>query len=209
MNHTNEKYKSTIGFIDILFNILLGFAFLFIVAFILISPTQKEKDFERKAEFIVVLEWDAKVKDDLDLYVQDPTNNRCSFRHAIQGFMHLDKDDLGRRNDITMVNGEVRTVEINREVISIRGIIAGWYTVNTHYYSNYALPASKPINAKVSVYKVTPYSLVWEGTKQFKSRGDEKTFVRFKIDPMGDVKEVNTDLYIRMVDFKTRPGEGL
>ena len=65
----NEEYKSTIGFIDLLFNILVGFAFLFIVAFILIKPEAKKKDFERRAEFIIVLEWDAKAKDDIDLYV--------------------------------------------------------------------------------------------------------------------------------------------
>ena len=43
-----EKYKSTIGFTDMLFNVLVGFAFLFIVAFLLIKPEAKKEDFERK-----------------------------------------------------------------------------------------------------------------------------------------------------------------
>ena len=53
----NEKYKSTIGFTDLLFNILVGFAFLFIIAFLLIKPEAKKADFERKAEFVIVMEW--------------------------------------------------------------------------------------------------------------------------------------------------------
>jgi len=51
----NEKYKSTIGFTDLLFNILVGFAFLFIIAFLLITPEAKKKDCERRAEFVVVM----------------------------------------------------------------------------------------------------------------------------------------------------------
>ena len=202
MNHTNEKYKSTIGFIDILFNILLGFAFLFIIAFILISPTQKEEDFERKAEFVAVLEWDSKVKDDIDLYVRDPNNNTCSFRQPVAGFMHLDKDDLGQRNDMTVENGKVKQVYINREVITIRGIVGGWYTINAHFYSDYNKVIKKPIVTKLSLYKVNPYSRVYEGEKKLTMRGDEVTFVRFKLDAMGKVIETNTELFIDMVAYK-------
>tara|TARA_B100000902_G_scaffold400033_1_gene474834 strand:- start:15901 stop:16539 length:639 start_codon:yes stop_codon:yes gene_type:complete len=204
MNHTNEKYKSTIGFIDILFNILLGFAFLFIIAFILISPTTKEEDFERKAEFVAVLEWDSKVKDDIDLYIRDPNNNTCSFRQPVSGFMHLDKDDLGQRNDMTVENGKVKQVYINREVITIRGIVGGWYTVNAHFYSDYNKVIKKPINAKLSLYKVNPYSRIYEGEKDLTMRGDEVTFVRFKLDALGKVVETNTNLFIDMVAYKAQ-----
>ena len=77
---SNVRFKSSIGFIDLLFNILLGFAFLFIVAFLLIKPEAKKKDFDRRAEFVIILEWDHDAADDLDLYVQDPMGDRVSFR---------------------------------------------------------------------------------------------------------------------------------
>jgi hypothetical protein len=132
----NEKYKSTIGFTDLLFNILVGFAFLFIIAFILIKPEAKKHDFERRAEFVVVLEWDHDQSDDIDLYVQDPTGGRVSFRNPIVNFMHLDKDDLGYVNDVVMnVDGTITKVNINREVVTVRGIIPGEYIINVHYYS--------------------------------------------------------------------------
>ena len=199
----NEKYKSTIGFTDLLFNILVGFAFLFIIAFLLIKPEAKKKDFDRNAEFVVVLEWDKEAKGDIDLYVEDPLGDKCSFRQTVANFMHLDKDDLGSIND-TVVNadGTVSTVKINREVITIRGIIAGEYIINAHYYSerDYSnidnrvemgtsarKKKSKEVTVKVELHKVNPYTILWVGEKTFRGKGQEETFVRFRLDKDGEV----------------------
>ena len=214
----NEKYKSTIGFTDLLFNILVGFAFLFIIAFILIKPEAKKHDFERRAEFVVVLEWDHDQSDDIDLYVQDPTGGRVSFRNPIVNFMHLDKDDLGYVNDIVMnVDGTITKVNINREVVTIRGIIPGEYIINVHYYSTRRSEAAlssltrerrgdteiisvdrhgvgKPnkkkkriLTVKIELHKVNPYEILWIGEKPYDRRGQEETFVRFTIDSKGKV----------------------
>ena len=202
---SHDKYKSTIGFIDILFNILVGFAFLFIVAFLLIKPEAKREDFDRKAEFIVVMEWDKERQDDIDLYVQDPSNTIVHFRNDRANFMHLDKDDLGKRNDTIMVNGVEKIVKINREVVTIRGIVPGEYIVNVHYYSDYSEHANvtrgpmSPLEVKVTVYKVNPYSEVWQGTKTFTRKGQEETFVRFTMDKDGGVKPSFRFLKRRMV----------
>ena len=202
---SRDKYKSTIGFIDILFNILVGFAFLFIVAFLLIKPEAKREDFDRKAEFIIVMEWDSERQDDIDLYVQDPSNTIVHFRNARANFMHLDKDDLGKRNDTIMVNGVEKIVKINREVVTIRGIVPGEYIVNVHYYSDYSEHANvtrgpmSPLEVKVTVYKVNPYSEVWQGTKTFTRKGQEETFVRFTMDKNGGVKPSFRFLKRRMV----------
>ena len=212
----NEKYKSTIGFTDLLFNILVGFAFLFIIAFILIKPEAKKHDFERRAEFVVVMEWDHDQPDDIDLYVQDPTGNRVSFRHPIVNFMHLDKDDLGYVNDIVMnVDGTITKVNINREVVTIRGIIPGEHIINVHYYSTRRAESTlssltrerrgdteiisvdrhgvgKPnkkrtLTVKIELHKVNPYQILWIGERPFDRRGQEDTFVRFTINSKGKV----------------------
>jgi len=212
----NEKYKSTIGFTDLLFNILVGFAFLFIIAFILIKPEAKKHDFERRAEFVVVMEWDDDQPDDIDLYVQDPTGNKVSFRTPIMNFMYLDKDDLGYANDVVYnANGTVTKVNINREVVTIRGIIPGEYIINAHYYSarkwagrtlatnmNNAGVAElrkgkstgKKLTVKIELHKVDPYKIWWVGEKTFTRRGQEETFVRFIIDPDG--KQVGDFTYV-------------
>ena len=187
-----NKYKSTIGFTDMLFNILLGFAFLFIIAFLLIKPEAKKEDFERRAEFVVVMEWDEDAHGDIDLYVEDPTNKQVSFRYHNHNFMHLDKDDLGAMND-TVVNadGTISTVKINREVVTIRGIIKGEYVINGHYYSLRTYDKIKPkkpvVTVKVELHKVNPYSIMWAGEKEFNHRGQEETFLRFRLDKDGKI----------------------
>ena len=182
-----NKYNSSIGFTDVLFNILVGFAFLFIVAFLLIKPEAKKEDFERKAEFVVVMEWDHDQPDDIDLYVQDPTDNKVHFRLPIINFMYLDKDDLGYANDIVKnVDGTVSKVNINREVVTIRGIIAGEYIINAHYYSSRewtrlgnmvtnvtdissrkVKDKVKPLTVKIELHRVDPYKIMWVGEKKF------------------------------------------
>ena len=188
----NEKYKSTIGFTDLLFNILVGFAFLFIIAFLLIKPEAKKADFERRAEFVVVMEWDNEATGDIDLYVEDPTGKQVSFRYHNHNYMHLDKDDLGAMND-TVVNadGSISTVKINREVVTIRGIIKGEYVINGHYYSLRSYDKIKPkkpaITVRVELHKVNPYSIMWVGEKLFNHRGQEETFLRFRLDKDGNI----------------------
>jgi len=186
----SPRFKSTIGFIDLLFNILLGFAFLFIIAFLLIKPEAKKKDFERRAEFVVVMEWDNDASGDIDLYVEDPTSKQVSFRYHNHNYMHLDKDDLGAMND-TVVNadGSISTVKINREVVTIRGIIEGEYVINGHYYSERSFdkinPKKPAVTVKVELHKVNPYSIMWAGEKKFTHKGQEETFLRFRLDKDG------------------------
>jgi len=218
-----NKYKSTIGFTDMLFNILVGFAFLFIIAFLLIKPEAKKEDFERKAEFVVVMEWDHDQPDDIDLYVQDPTNSTVHFRLPITNFMYLDKDDLGFANDIVKnIDGTITKVNINREVVTIRGIIPGEYVINAHYYSarkwtgqtlstnvdnSYELgkgkSTGKKLTVKIELHKVDPYKIWWIGEKTFTHRGQEETFVRFTID--SDGKLVGGFTYVKK-DFVTPYG---
>jgi len=45
------KYVSNVAFTDLLFNIVVGLAFLFLLAFILMNPIAKEKDVEEKSDF--------------------------------------------------------------------------------------------------------------------------------------------------------------
>ena len=57
---TGKKRRtgSNLAFNDLLFNVLIGFVMLFVIAFLMINPIAKKADIPVKAEFIVVLEWD-------------------------------------------------------------------------------------------------------------------------------------------------------
>ena len=113
--------------------------------------------------------------------------------------MYLDKDDLGYANDIVKnVDGTITKVNINREVVTIRGIIPGEYIINAHYYSarewqhdgklntNAKPDPNRKLTGKVELHRVNPYKIWWMGEKTFTHRGQEETFVRFTIGPDGN-----------------------
>ena len=68
----SNRYVSSTAFIDLLFNIVIGVAFLFILAFLLINPVAKKQDIESKADYLIILTWDVESQDDIDLWVRDP-----------------------------------------------------------------------------------------------------------------------------------------
>ena len=89
--------------------------------------------------------------------------------------------------------------------MTIRGIVPGEYIVNVHFYSDYSEHANytrgpmPPLEVKVAVHKVNPYSIVWEGKKSFTRKGQEETFIRFTMDKDGFVKPQFRFLKKRMV----------
>ena len=53
---SDPRYRSSFGFIDLLFNMLIGFVFLFMLAFLLINPVAKKETIKPKAEYFIELE---------------------------------------------------------------------------------------------------------------------------------------------------------
>ena len=188
---SNPKYKSSLAFTDLLFNILIGFAFMFLIAFILINPVQKDADVEVKAEFMVIMTWDDNSYYDIDLWMQDPLGNKVGFPNMHAGFLHLDKDDLGTSNDtVIMPDGTKKTIYLNREVMTIRGTAPGEYIVNNHLYSARSGDASgmaEPIEVVTKVLKLNPYSEVHLGLVILTHKGDEETVIRFRLNNDGTV----------------------
>lgn len=178
-----------LGFTDLLFNALLGFVVMFIIAFLLINPVAKTGAVDNKAEFLVTLTWPDGRKEDVDLYVADPEGRLVWFRAREAGLMHLDRDDLGLGNDVMEVAGKKVVNPVNQEIVSIRGIASGEYTVNLHLYRD---DRGKPVPVKVKVEKLNPrVELVYYGDVVMKRRGEERTAVRFSVSSDGRVEDVN------------------
>lgn len=196
------RYVSTTGFTDLLFNVVVGLAFMFILAFILINPITKKQDVEEKSDYLIILTWDDKSKDDIDIWVQDPLSSIVSFRNRGSGFMHLDRDDLGTRNDIVYLpDGTRKIIERNREVVSLRGTVEGEYLVNVHVYDTTAMEddyvngqshsKKLAINIKVELIQVNPYKMITFKEMVGQHRGQEFTAFRFTLDMEGKVAEVS------------------
>ena len=85
---------------DLLFNTVLCFAALFALSFILINPSKQDKNVEVKAEFIITVTWPNDLNNDVDTYVEDPQGRLVAFMRREEGLMHLDRDDVGKFNDV-------------------------------------------------------------------------------------------------------------
>jgi hypothetical protein len=186
---SNDKYKSTISFLDLLFNILLGFVFLFLIAFLLINPVAKKSDIEVKAEYLIVMTWPDDNPSDMDLWVRDPAGNKVGFRNRDQGLVNLDRDDLGSLNDTINVDGERISVPINKETVTIRGIVPGEYLVSVHQYRKSDELASVPVS--VEVIKINPYRVVYKQTQDFSSHGQILNYYKFVISKNGEVERIS------------------
>ncbi|WP_342728184.1 hypothetical protein AAFG07_16470 [Bradyrhizobium sp. B097] len=172
-----------------LFKALQVIAFLFFLALLSVSPDSKEGKIDSKAEFIITMDWPDNHPDDLDLFVQDPAGNIAWYRHREAGFLTLDRDDRGGANDFIVVNGKKIASPIREEIVTLRGIVAGEYTVNV---SHFQATTGEPVQANVKVQKLNPTAqVIFDDKLTVTHTGDEKTAVRFRIDAEGKV--INVD----------------
>jgi hypothetical protein len=171
-----------------LFKALQVVAFLFFIALLAISPDSKDGKIDSKAEFIITLDWPDNHPDDLDLFVQDPIGNIAWYRHREAGFLTLDRDDRGGANDFILVNGRKIPSPIREEIVTVRGIVAGEYTVNI---SHFQATTGQPVAATVKVQKLNPTAqVIFDDKVMVDHTGDEKTAVRFKVNAEGKVIDV-------------------
>lgn len=177
-------------FSDLLFNTLLAFVMLFAIALVAMNPKAKTGVIDAKAEFIITVTWPDLNPNDIDTWLQDPAGNLVWFRTREAGMMHLDRDDRGLANDTLVINGQQVVNPLNQEVVTIRSVTPGEYTLNLHYYDS---KNGEPVTANVSVVKVNPQAVVvFYGSTTLARKGDEATALRFTIDDDGDVSNVNT-----------------
>jgi len=192
----NPKYVSNVAFTDLLFNIVVGLAFLFLLAFILMNPVAKEKDVEEKSDFIIIMTWDDDSGDDIDLWVRDPLGNILSFRNRGVGLMHLDRDDLGLSNDkVIGADGKIEYVYRNKEVASLRGFNVGTYLVNAHVYNKKRWKDNKMrrSNIKIELIKLNPFREVAQAEFIAVGRGQEFTAFHFTLDADGKVIKLSDE----------------
>ena len=173
------------AFTDLLFNTLLGFAFMFLIAFILMAEPNKQGNVTVKAEFLITINWPDGHPDDIDVLVEDPSGVVLWFDNKDTGTMHLDRDDRGAVQDQMMINGKMVTNPINQESVSIRAWVPGEYVVNIlHYNANY----NEPVPVSVKVEKLNPVvTLVYYGVHSLNRAGMEVTATRFVLDNIGAV----------------------
>lgn len=176
-------------FTDLLFNALLTFTFLFLIALLLLNPPAKTGIIDPKAEFLITVSWPDGNPNDIDVWAQGPQGKKVWYKRTQDGLMHLDRDDRGLANDIQTINGKEVINPINQEVLTIRGRPPGEYIVNVHYFKS-----ETDVKVPVTVYlaEVNPVMKVLHyHTLELEKEGDEATAVRFTLSPKGKLENIN------------------
>ena len=183
-----NNYNTNLSMLDLLFLVCLGFSALFILSYVQIKEknTKSKHDIEIKAEFIITVTWPSDQDCDVDTYVQDPNENLVFFKSRESGLMHLDRDDLGYKND--SINNQLQYNE-NREVVTLRGISEGEYVVNVHMFNKRKVEQTTPVTVRLE--KINPYKSIIINTVELQNTSDEKTAFRFSLDKNGNVIDTN------------------
>jgi len=183
-----RKFFSFRPFIDVLFCCLL---MLVAILFLLKTEEQKTKMRPPNVLYEVVLTWEGKSGDDLDLYVKSASGHIVSFNRREGGegsLISLDHDALGRRNNSLGEGEEGKIVEFHEEVVSFRGVTAGENIVTVHVYSK---RDEGPTKATIKLIKVKPFKEVVVKERVFNVVGEEVTAFRFTTDKNADVVDIN------------------
>ena len=103
-----------------------------------------------------------------------------------------------------IIDGKEKIIYLNREVVTIRGIVPGEYITNVHAYRKYK---NTPVNGYVRLLKLNPYIEYITEYFTLKDAGDEVTVFRFEVDKDGYVSDINQDHH-RFITNKHRPYSG-
>ncbi|MEZ5534534.1 MAG: hypothetical protein R3F02_02815 [Thiolinea sp.] len=187
--YRKRRHNPLDPFIDLLFNTLLGFSFLFLVSLVFINPKADQAKVDMQAEYMITATWPSDIADDIDLWVYSPYDDTVSYLRREAGFLMLDRDDRGVKKDKIIVDGQEVFFPLNQEIVTIRKRYEGEYVVNLYYYQNASPP---PIEVEIKIDRINPrFETVYRDTVTLKAQDEEVTAVRFTINQDGSVGQFN------------------
>lgn len=202
-----RKYSSNLAFVDLLFNLLVGFTSLLLLAFLLINPIADEGKIDPVSEFLITISWPQDSHADIDVWLRDPNGGMTSFRRKDGQWIVLERDDLGSSNDWYTIDGKPTLLLRNLETISINAVVPGEYVLNIHNYSfkrDVDETSEKyPIPVEVEMHKMRPYRVAFNLSDTLEFR-QEKTIATWVVTPEGEISDLRTDIKIPL--FYKGPG---
>jgi hypothetical protein len=189
-----RKYSSNLAFVDLLFNLLVGFTSLFIIAFLMINPISKNGEVDPPVMMMVQVRWNDESVTDVDTWVRSP-NSLVGYTNRESGYVALDRDDLGRNNDTYEVNGEKYVVKRNYEVVNFTAMPDGEYIFNVQMFS-VKLPEG-PVEVAVTITTLGPYKEIWTGNVLLEFSKQEVTALTFVVSD-GKIQDLNDQIQIKV-----------
>jgi hypothetical protein len=110
---------------------------LVIVAILVVSvaPRKAADGVHVEAQYLVSIEWDRMLDDDVDLWGSGPPDlsKPCFYDSVGAGALSLDRDSRGYMDDRIKVDGQTAYLP-HKEVMTLRGVIPGRYVYGIHLY---------------------------------------------------------------------------
>jgi len=188
-----RKYSSNLAFVDLLFNLLVGFTSLFIIAFLMINPIAKQGEVTPPVMMMIQSHWDDESSRDVDLWVKTPSGV-VGYTSKDTGSAKLERDDLGKESDTYEVNGEKHVVKRNYEVVNFTAMPDGEYIVNVHMFSAIL---TAPESVRITITVLGPFKEVWSGDIILDAPKREITAISFLVED-GKVIDLNTDIQVKI-----------
>lgn len=201
MRHKQFDFRT--AYIDLLLNVLTGIIFLFLLTTMMIQSKKQDEGIKKDAQYVIVAEWPADVDCDVDLWVQDPNGDAVWFNRKDFGIMHIERDDLGFRNDIVKDRAGNIVAEVNKnsETWVLRGVMPGEFYVSVHLYScrfnklsfvPMPLGFTVDLPVKVELVKLNPnYKVLATESVTLRKIWDETTPFNFTLDADGSLVSID------------------
>lgn len=186
--------------IDLLFNTLISVTVMFMVILLILKTEVSKPAVEDKNRLIVTTDWKGSSDFDIDLWIRDPAGRHVGYSKKKGEGIVLQRDDTGFYSDkILDSEGNESFVLLNREILNLRKLIPGRYTVNVIVYSTkgdqiksiYPEMTNGPVEIVTELIQADPFEK-WEGKSLTLSENcQEFTVLAFDVSPTDEVKIVD------------------
>ena len=177
-----------------------------ILVFHINDPKKKDEENERaRGNVRVEVIWDQNTNVDIDTWVQAPGDTPVGYSNLNGRVFNLVRDDLGSYADLT---------EMNYEVAFSRGIPAGEWTINLHWFSNAQGAVEVPVKVLITmkkddgeVSKTAPLTIMSKHVI-LKRVGQEVTVIRFTTDEEHNVDTTSFTTNLKALRAMETHGDG-
>jgi len=175
---------------------------LVIVAILVVSvaPKKVADGVHVEAQYLVSIEWDRMLDDDVDLWGSGPpdTSKPCFYESLAVGALSLDHDSRGYMDDRMTVDGQAVYLP-HKEVMTLRGVIPGRYIYGMHLYKarqsddgRKRNPRALGIAVHVEVVKLNPkVTMIFRKDFTLDYEGDAVNIWAMDVLPDGNFTEVD------------------
>jgi hypothetical protein len=194
---TGERTVNTL-FRDVIMGALGAIMLALVILVFHINPPKKEDaDNQRsRGNMRVEVQWPNEMDVDVDTWVQAPGDTPVGYSNLNGRVFNLVRDDLGTHADLT---------GMNYEVAFSRGIPAGEWVINLHWFSNSMGVVEVPVKVLITMKKLDDGSSK-EASISIMSKsvtlvkvGQELTVIRFMLDEYQDVDKTSFTTELKLL----------